>query len=428
MEFSFKKMIEKGFASIFTANLLNKFIQFGTLLVMTRVLGKSAYGQFSYAQNQLNMILLFEGLGAVTGILQYCSIHKDQQDKAMFFKYGLRFGVITNALLAVVVLVYTTFFQLSIEGSAEILRSLFLIPLFTIFFNSIQSYLRTTFRNKEFARISTLNSILYFFSNLILGYFYGVKGIVLGLYITYIICILVGLFYIKDEISIIYNSNLPIKNEKIEFIKYSLITSLTNAISQVLYLIDTFLVGSIQKNEVMVASYKVSTLIPFNLTFIPISIMVFFYPYIAQNRDDIVWVKNIVKKLTKYLLIINGVITVICILGAKLIIIILFGKEYIDAVVPFRILMIGYFVGSTFRIPYGNILASLGRVKANFYNSVISGIMNIVLDIYLIKLYGMNGAAIATVAIFIISSILSTLFIKNYMDKESARHVTSDKL
>jgi len=134
MEFSFKKMIEKGFASIFTANLLNKFIQFGTLLVMTRVLGKSAYGQFSYAQNQLNMILLFEGLGAVTGILQYCSIHKELQDKAKFFKYGLRFGVITNALLAVVVLMYTSFFRLSIEGSAEILRSLFLIPLFTIFF------------------------------------------------------------------------------------------------------------------------------------------------------------------------------------------------------------------------------------------------------------------------------------------------------
>jgi Na+-driven multidrug efflux pump len=54
-------------------------------------------------------------------------------------------------------------------------------------------------------------------------------------------------------------------------------------------------------------------------------------------------------------------------------------------------------------------------VKVNFYNSIVSGSANVVLDIILIKRYGSNGAAIATVLIFIISSIISNIYLRKYL-------------
>ena len=73
--------------------------------------------------------------------------------------------------------------------------------------------------------------------------------------------------------------------------------------------------------------------------------------------------------------------------------------------------MVGYFISGTFRIPSGNILSSMKEVKVNFYNSIISGVANILLDIALIKKMGSNGAAIATVAVYIISSLISNIYL-----------------
>lgn len=79
--------------------------------------------------------------------------------------------------------------------------------------------------------------------------------------------------------------------------------------------------------------------------------------------------------------------------------------------------MVGYFISGTFRIPYGNILASLGDAKANLINAVFSGIANIILDIVFIKQYGSIGAAYATLLVFIISSIIHHIFIKRYINR-----------
>ena len=66
-------------------------------------------------------------------------------------------------------------------------------------------------------------------------------------------------------------------------------------------------------------------------------------------------------------------ISFVLIIFAQLIIRIVFVVEYMDSVLPFRILSFGYLIAGTFRIPGGNIIANLKKVKANFYNSIISG-------------------------------------------------------
>lgn len=408
-------LLEKGFFRIFSSSFINKIIQFGTIILLARVIDKSEYGIYSLAKNDLNLLLLLEGLGSVLGVLQYCSMKEKVEEKLAFLKLGIKMGLIANAVLSIILLVYSNFSN-NIVGVNNTLLKMSFIPILSVIYNTILSYLRATLRNKEFSNVSIINSIMYFFGNIILGYIWGINGIIIGTYLSYLVTIFLSFNYIRCDLNL--KISVLDKNEKNEFIKYSIVTALTTAMSQMLYLLDTSLVGGIMQNQYDVADYKVATLIPFNLTFITMSIMIFCYPYFAQKFSDKDWIRRKVKVLEKYLIIINLVIAIVCFLLAPFIIKILWGNDYMGALPSFRILMIGFFISSTFRIPYGNILASLKCVRENFYNSILSGVCNILLDIYLISRYGIIGAALATLIVFIVSSIFSKICLLKYLRED----------
>lgn len=413
-----KNLLSKGLLQIFSANFINKIVQFATNIVLIAIISDSDYGNFSYAQNTMNFALLLEGLGVTSGILQYSSTEKENKDKFKFFNFGIKIGFLFNIIVSIGLMLYSIFGKLGIENSRRYLFILSFIPVVNIVYSTIQAYLRATLRNKEFSRLTVFNTVTYFIATVSLSYFMGAKGLILGMYIAYIATIILGAYTIKDDIRLFRFNKINENNIKLEFLKFSIITVLSNAMSQILYLLDTQLIGVFTGDEKILAGYKVATTIPFNITFIPLSLMIFAYPYFAQNKNDIKWVKEKLNTLIKYLGIVNLVISLGGIIFAKPIFYILFNK-YMDSIECFRILMFGYFISGTFRIPFGNILASLGNVKANLINAIFSGIANIILDVVLIKKYGSIGASYATLTVFIISSIIHYIFIRKYIKEKS---------
>lgn len=408
-------LVRNGFFHIFSANVINKIIQFGISVVIVRVITKEAFGMWSYANNILSFFLLIEGLGVVPGLLQFASAAKDKEEKLSYLKYALLVGSLSNTILAIAIFLFTIFFELPIRGSTEILRYLSLLPLITILFNTLQVFLRSDLRNKQFSLVTVINTLAFFFGVLIGGYFFEIAGIIWGRYLSYFISCFIAAWFVKDYYESFLKAKLPSSSNRQEFLKFSIVSMLTNSISSILYLLDTFLIGIFIQSETVVASYKTATLIPFALNFIPASVMTFAYPYFARNKDNKEVVKKYFLKMQRYLFLLNLVISVLLITFAPFIIKVVFGEEYLDSLIPFRILSLGYLIAATFRIPAGNVIASLRKVKVNFYNSIVSGSANVVLDIILIKRYGSNGAAIATVLIFIISSIISNIYLRKYL-------------
>jgi len=408
-------LIKKGFFHIFSANVINKIIQFGISVVIVRLLTKEAFGMWSYANNILNVFLLVEGLGVVSGLLQFASSSDEKDVKLSYLKYALLIGAIFNTVLVAGILLFSIFFDLPVRGSTEILRSLSLIPLVAIFFNSLQVFLRSDLRNKQFSLVTVVNTLTFFLGVLVGGYFFEITGIIWGRYLSYIISSFVAFWFVRHYYQLFLMVEIPKRESRRNFMVFSVVSMLSNSMSHMLYLLDTFLIGIIIQSEIVVASYKTATLIPFALNFIPISVMTFAYPYFAKYKNNKTLVKEYYLKMQRYLFLLNLLISISLIAFAPFIIKVVFGPEYLDALVPFRILSLGYLVAATFRIPSGNVIASLGKIKINFYNSIISGGANIVLDIILIKFYGSIGAALATVLIFIISSIISSIYLRKYL-------------
>jgi O-antigen/teichoic acid export membrane protein len=403
----FKRVTKEGFFHIFASRLLNRIVRFGASIIVVRILSKELYGSFSYATNILQFFLLLNGLGVVHALLQFCSEKKERAKKLAFLKYGGRNGLIFNVFLVVAIVVFVQFFKLPVEGSSQILLWMCFIPVATLIFEMMGSYLRSDFRNKEFSYLNMSNTILYSLATIIGGYFFAVQGIVFGRYLAFVITILIGSHFLKNEILRLRSTSYPAKTERKEFLKYSILASSTISFSQILYLLDIFLIGIIISDQSVVAVYKVGTLIPFSMNLIPQSIMVFAYPYFASNYQNKEKIKRYFYELQKYVLVLNMFISIVSIVFAPIIIKIVFGSQYQESVTVFRILMVGFFIDGSFKILAGNIIASVRKVKINFYNGIFCGVVNILLDIILILNFGVIGAAITTTTVLLLSSLIS---------------------
>ncbi|ALF18687.1 oligosaccharide flippase family protein [Fusobacterium animalis] len=404
-----------GFFHIFSSNILNKIMIFSGGIFLVRILDKQDFGLYSYSQNLLEIFLLINGFGITEGLLQYGSKARERIKKEKYVKYSLKIGLLSNIFIILLLILFLIFGKLKIYEAKKILLMMSLLPIFNTFFSIIQIKLRIELKNKEMAKISNVNTFLNILGMLIGAYFYKLYGLIIGKYIGIILSILYSFRYIKFTFIRWKKIEALSEEKKKDIQKFSFIALINNSVSQILYIIDIFLIGYLIADKLILASYKIATLIPVALNFIPISVMIYIYPYFAQNSNDIKWVRENYINLLKYSFFINFFISLILVIFSKNIIRFVFGENYLDAQLPFIILSVGYFFSATFRIPSGNIINAIGKIKFNFYNTLISGIVNIILDIYLIKKIGSIGASYATLLVFIISGVIGNIFLFKYL-------------
>jgi O-antigen/teichoic acid export membrane protein len=405
-----KVLFKTGFFHIFGSSVANKIIAFMTSVVLVRILTKTEYGVFTYAWNIYSIILIFNGMGIDSGVLQVSSERSgDSSFGDKVSNYGIRFGIKFDLILALVILLIGAFAPLNIEESRETICLLCLLPMAQILFQLTTTYLRAQKRNKDFAKLTTLNTFLIFVISVGCAYILREKGLVMGYYIAYISSYIVGLRVCHVKL---FNNSAPLEGEERKgLLRIAAISMVNSGLSQLMYLLDIFILGIVDPQETILASYKVATTIPSALTFIPLSLITYLYPYFAEHHNDGKWCLDKYKQILIGLGLLNLMISTILCVGAPLIIRLVFGEQYLDAVPVFRILSINYFFSGTFRILSGNLLVTQRKLKFNLFVAVVSSMTNVVADYFFIQWWGSIGAALATVLVVFVSSILSTTYL-----------------
>lgn len=400
-------LIRTGFFHIFGSSVINKIIAFMSSIVLVRILTKQEYGVFTYAWNIYSIVLLFNGMGTDSGVLQLASEKNEDTNFAdRTSNYGTRFGIRFNVILMIVLLSIGLFVPLKIEGAGRLLCFLCLMPIPQLLYQMTTIYMRSQKQNREFARLTVFNTALLFISSATMAWGFREIGLIMGYYIAYFTSYIVG--YVVYHISILNHSQHFGKKDRYDLLKISFISMLNNGLSQAMYLLDIFMLGIANPQEIMLASYKVATMIPTALTFIPTALITYLYPYFAEHRNNGTWCLQAYKKVLLGLSGTNFIIAIVLFLEAPLIIQLFFGAQYLDAVPVFRILSLNYFISGTFRIISGNLLVTQRKLTFNFFVAVVSSIANVIADYLFIQWWGSLGAAMATVLVVVISSILST--------------------
>ena len=219
------------------------------------------------------------------------------------------------------------------------------------------------------------------------------------------------------------NYNLPIeKKTKKMFFEISGISMVNVGVSQLMYLLDIFVLGLVVGESDIIASYKVATTIPTALNFIPAAIVVYIYPYFVEHRNDKTWLFKNYRRVILGLGAFNLITTIVLFVFAPFFISLIFGKQYLEAVLPFRILCVSYFISGTFRNIAGNLLVTQRKLKFNLFESVFSSGLNTLLNFLLISRFHSVGAAIATLLTMSISAIISTIYLIITFKKVGEKH------
>lgn len=399
-----KWLYDAGMLHILSSSFFNKACTFVGNVFVVRILTKAEYGTFGYADSIMAFIINFAGLGMTSGVLQFCSEQRDEREKLAYAKFGLNFGVLSSFVLSVGCLVYGAFGSFSIHGSKLVFMVYSFYPVTYFLFSYYSVVFRYRKENKKYAFLTNINAVIYAVVEIIASYFVNEFGMVVALYLSTIIASMVGMRYMKKNMN---PGEFRLNSEqKVGIIRYSSYSFLSYAMTNLLLVLDIFLIGTLIADPATLAVYKIAVTIPLTMMIVPNSIVVFVYPYFAEHQKEYDWLKANFKKLIGNSIMVNFLISGSLVIFAPFIISTIWGHAYMDAVTPFRILSLNYFVQGTFRFTTINIMNALNRVEVVLIANIAAVVIDLGLDLWLIPRYGMIGAAVATLSTVTITTLI----------------------
>lgn len=399
-----KWLYDAGMLHILSSSFFNKACTFVGNVFVVRILTKAEYGTFGYADSIMAFIINFAGLGMTSGVLQFCSEQRDEREKLAYAKFGLNFGVLSSFVLSVGCLVYGAFGSFSIHGSKLVFMVYSFYPVTYFLFSYYSVVFRYRKENKKYAFLTNINAVIYAVVEIIASYFVNEFGMVVALYLSTIIASMVGMRYMKKNMN--PGESRLNREQKLGIIRYSSYSFLSYAMTNLLLVLDIFLIGTLIADPATLAVYKIAVTIPLTMMIVPNSIVVFVYPYFAEHQKEYDWLKANFKKLIGNSIMVNFLISGSLVIFAPFIISTIWGQAYMDAVTPFRILSLNYFVQGTFRFTTINIMNALNRVEVVLIANIAAVVIDLGLDLWLIPRYGMIGAAVATLSTVTITTLI----------------------
>lgn len=363
-------------------------------IFLTRYMGPEIKGEYGYIINTMSLISLFLNFG----IYQSYLFNKRKGLKDINKKY-LDIFVAQFLLYAIISLMiyfkyhFNKYVILLIMVPIEILRYQISNIIFVENIN---------FRNKtEGVRVlfQLLTSIvLYFFMSKSIIYIVSIK-IILDI-------LMIFLYLIKFKY-------LP-KNFRIdmEFLKsilgFGFYPMLTPFLITINYKIDViFLKRSVSTYEI--GLYVTGVALASYAWVIPDIFKEVLYSKVSKSDS----IKEISLSIKLSLISIYVIVGVALLIGENAIEI-LYGKEFIGSYKVMMLLLLGV-PGMIFYKLIGIILSAKGKLKFNFYTLLISALINVILNVLLIPMFGTTGAALASIASYLLCGFIYLFYFKSVL-------------
>lgn len=414
---------EKGFFQIFNATIINSMVSFVYGIFIVRLLSKGEYGLFSYAQGIANFGLLFCSFGLNLGILQFCTENRKLEQKYSLSRFAFSGGFVTSIVTVAVLVFYSGIDGSGLDGIERTIIAFSFLPIAYWIKDWIISNLRWQLRNREYAVVMNLHSVLNAVLVVLGAYIGGIATAIIGIYVAYIVSIVVGLYFMRDCGNQILHAPKVDKGLIPDFVKYSVTMCVVNAMISVLFSIDTYVIGNVLHDAEEIASYKTASVIPFALNMVPNAVMTFMYPYISRHKHDKKWLKTELKKVYLANGLLNAGIGVCLLIIAKPLISILFGSTYEGTVSIFRLLTLSYIISACFRTPSANILGMLKMTKSAFCVSAGTVVLSALLSYNFVKNFGIQGAAYGSCITFTVVGTVSFILIVRYLNRDETKQL-----
>ncbi len=428
---SFKKYF-KNTGWMFFERVIRILLAFIVSILLARYLGPKDYGLFNYILSFTGLFTIISSFGIENILVRELVKSPDKSNELL----GTAFRIRIIGSLITIILCITTAALLNEEYFNLIL--IFIISTSTIF-QSV-SVVEQFFQAKVEAKKNAIVQSLSFFLTSIIKIIFIILELPLIMivfaHISEFIFLSIGyyLIYIKSGYDFRdWKLNLELLKT---FIKDSFPLMLSGLVISIYMKIDQVMIKKMMSSQ-DVGFYAAAVKISEAWYFFPMVISASLFPAIVNSKmiSESLYL-NRIQKLYDLLAATAISIAIPTTVFSNLIIYILFGKDFEPASTVLTIYIwagVGTFLG----VASSQYLINENLTKLSFYRTLIGMVVNVLLNIYLIPRYGINGAAFATLvsynlaafSIFISSKtrnqffmMLKSIFLINIV-KESIKYV-----
>lgn len=403
-----KNFIKNKGHFVFGSLLIAKICGFISSVAIIRLLPENDFGLISIVAALSAIFLAFNGFGSQQILLRYGSISKTNEEKKALSCYLLRQGFYYQIILSFLFLLLSIFYIDKFEKIIILFLTFGLRLVGFFFYNHIQSQLRISGKNKEFAKLNNVVNVFGLITTLFLTYLFGLLGYLLAITIMPFI----SLFW-YENLDFTKKTSKPYYSIK-EIWRYGLFTAGTAVLSDALFSLDIILIGFLM-NESAAADYKTAILIPANLTFIALTFMQSDFPELARNHKSKFFFKYYISNYYKIFIPLCLIIFICFYFLSDFIVTLFFGEKYHRIETSFLILTCAFLLNMIMRNLYGNLLSAVGKMTYNAIVSAVALIILLGLSVFLVPKFGVTGMAIAqSITLFCTGLLLMGGFFSYY--------------
>ena len=411
------KEVLKGSITFFTFRLLGIALTYTFMLLVTRKLGASAWGVFTLSLTLLQITSVISRLGLDTALLRFIAQFNAQgkgRTSYIIYKKSLKLVIPFSIFLSIFVYYLSPFIAEKVFKKEHLtqyfqLASLGILPLTLLLINS--ESLRSLKKIKEYSLFQ--NALPFFIAILLLLVFFKRGAEEEDVLISYLCGILFAFLLsyaiLKRELSRLSGEPEDIPMRSILYV--SLPMFMSSSLFMIMSWTDTIMLGMFRTEE-EVGIYNVAVRLSMITSFTLVAVNSIVAPKFAEfwGKGDIESLKKIAQQSTKLIFWTSAPILALYLLFPSLFMG-LFGEEFKKGTLALVILTIGQFVNAACG-SVGLLLSMTKYYNVGFIVMVLTTLLNIFANLYLIQLFGFIGASIASAMSIMFWNISLVLYVR----------------
>jgi len=410
---SLRQYLIKGVSGSFIIRVASTALSFGVAVVLARILGAEGFGVYAFCISASQLLAVPAMLGLPQLIVREVSAYQNKENFALMrgiLRRSWQGIVIVSLLFIIVIGISVSYLTRYIDAMSlpSFWFALLLVPLLALI--RVQGSALRGLKKIIWGQMGDLlRPGLFLLAIMFLCFFLHFEitpwhAVALQVITLMIILVIIG--------NILY-WNLPFKLKKTKP-EYNtsvwlsstwpmLITQSMHAINNQSSIIMLGFLGSAEGVGIFRIAQRAAMLVPFGMQALTVTIAPTISSYYIQG--ELKRLQQLLTRTTRMVLAFSLPIAVILMIGSFWIVPFIFGADFQQAVWPLIILCLGQLVNIAIG-PVENVLTMTQNERISAKGVSFGTILNIILHLILIPMWGVMGAAIATSLTIVIWNVL----------------------
>ncbi len=414
----------KGGGIAFILKISNSVLAFINQVLLAQILGTGGIGEVILAITLVRISAQIAKFGMEETLMKFIPLYVDQKNDSGLkgtISFSLKFCFLFSVVFMLLVLICSKYIAINIFHSEGLLK---LIPVIALSIPAwvIRDVIGGILKGyKDALRALIPESIISPFFKIVIFLVLTLKGIsplyaVIAFVAGEVLSVIVAIKFLLNKVRDLKHVKAKYENKKVLDVAYTIIFT---SMSIILYTqADIWILGMFASTDT-VGIYGISAKLVILVSFPMIALGAVIPSLISSihSSGNLKELRRVVRESTRWILSIAMPIILILILEGRYILNYCYGSEFEAGYIVLVILTIGQMIKAGSGM-VGILFQMTGEHKIYMKINIIFGILNIILNLIFVPLYGMLGAAVATsfclsmvdiISIFVIHKRLSVL-------------------